>query len=255
MFKHRQAQSSKEDDVTPQENILPRCMCGEVDCNIPYGLCHCGCGGTTPLARQGVTKKGWVYGNPIKFMKGHRITRPPELVDAQPFKIDGVYCRLIPLSQGLHAIVWESDYEWLMQWKWSAWKDPLTGKYYALRNEPARLGTGKKRVYMHRQILGLNFGDERKGDHKEPIGTLDNRRSNLRISNAFEQNWNQYRSKRNKSGYKGVSYVPHCRKWKAQIRINGINLHLGMRDTAEEAWRELYVPMAVKYRGEFARVA
>lgn len=37
----------------------------------PSGLCMCGCGGKTPIARQSSTKKGWVKGKPTRFIYHH----------------------------------------------------------------------------------------------------------------------------------------------------------------------------------------
>ena len=44
--------------------------------SVPYGLCHCGCGGKTRLARQTQTRRGDVRGEPIRFIKGHNGARP-----------------------------------------------------------------------------------------------------------------------------------------------------------------------------------
>jgi hypothetical protein len=38
---------------------------------IPYGFCHCGCGGKSTIAKQSLTKLGWVKGEPKKFIRGH----------------------------------------------------------------------------------------------------------------------------------------------------------------------------------------
>ena len=93
--------------------------------------------------------------------------------------------REIPLSRGQTALVDDEDYERVAMFKWKARWDPDMGSYYAVRT--IYLGRkDKKSVYsyaaMHREILGLKLGDPRKGDHVEPSKTLDNRRSNLRIS-------------------------------------------------------------------------
>ena len=37
----------------------------------PSGLCMCGCGEKTPLAKQGHTKLGYVKGYPVRFMRSH----------------------------------------------------------------------------------------------------------------------------------------------------------------------------------------
>lgn len=35
------------------------------------GLCECGCGHPTSLARQSCTRNGWVKGQPLRFVRGH----------------------------------------------------------------------------------------------------------------------------------------------------------------------------------------
>jgi hypothetical protein len=46
------------------------------------GLCMCGCGQPTKLARQSSTRRGWVKGQPVKYLQGHgpKKTRPVELL-------------------------------------------------------------------------------------------------------------------------------------------------------------------------------
>ena len=39
--------------------------------DIPYGYCHCGCGRKTNLAPQTQRAKGWVKGEPLKWIHGH----------------------------------------------------------------------------------------------------------------------------------------------------------------------------------------
>lgn len=41
----------------------------------PSGLCMCGCGGLTPIAPVNSTKKGYVKGAPIRYIKGHNAPR------------------------------------------------------------------------------------------------------------------------------------------------------------------------------------
>lgn len=37
------------------------------------GICECGCGGKTSIARQSHTKSGWVRGQPLRFIYGHNL--------------------------------------------------------------------------------------------------------------------------------------------------------------------------------------
>lgn len=82
----------------------------------------------------------------------------------------------------------------------------------------------------------------------------DNRLENLREATSSQNNANKCRSKNNTSGFKGVSWQSHARKFKAQIRINGRSAHLGYAATAKEA-HQMYCTAAIKYFGEFARVS
>src|SRR5271165_1079669 len=79
--------------------------------------------------------------------------------------------RTIQLTRGKFAIVDEEDYGILSQFKWNAQLDKRSGRLYAARNHAYPDGI-KRTVFMHRQILGLERGDPRQGDHREPGLTL-----------------------------------------------------------------------------------
>jgi hypothetical protein len=44
---------------------------------IPPGLCQCGCGQPTAPAPQTHHKRGWIKGQPVRFIKGHNVTDMP----------------------------------------------------------------------------------------------------------------------------------------------------------------------------------
>jgi hypothetical protein len=155
--------------------------------------------------------------------------------------------RLIPLTQGQFAIVDAADYEWLNQWKWCALWNKRTQSFYATRRTGPTPGIV---IYMHRFILGLNYGDSRQVDHKHSGQTLDNRRYNLRIATCVQNNYNRRRRTDNRSGFKGVT--AHGGKWQARINKDGRRISLGHFSTAEEA-HAAYSEAAKKYYGEFAR--
>jgi len=99
--------------------------------------------------------------------------------------------------------------------------------------------------------------------HQEwPNGELDHRDNNpynnhidnLRIATAAQNGQNKKINKNNKSGYKGVWYCKKRDNYEVKIKLNGKSIYLGRYNTAEEA-HKIYCEAAVKYHGEFARVA
>jgi hypothetical protein len=156
--------------------------------------------------------------------------------------------RLIPLTLGKYAIVDASDYEWLMQRKWYAVKDPKADSHYVLTYHPFRTGEKRLHMRMHRYIMGLDFSDPRRVDHRNH-NPLDNRRENLRVCTVTENNRNVRKNRTNTSGYKGVRM--EAGKWRVRIRFNGKKLHVGFFLRLEDAIKA-YRQAAFRYHGEFA---
>ncbi len=154
--------------------------------------------------------------------------------------------RRIKLTQGQYAKVDPEDFETLNQFKWCAAKDYDT--FYAIRF--ARTANNKKTtVKMHRQIMNAKKTDI--VDHKNHDG-LDNRKKNLRIATASQNNANRKRGKNyGTSKYKGVIKDTSSGKWRAGISYNGKHIHLGMFDDEIEA-AKAYDEAAKKYYGEYA---
>lgn len=71
-------------------------------------------------------------------------------------------------------------------------------------------------------------------DHKNTIRT-DNRLCNLRLATRQENQRNSNITKRNSSGYKGVSLTKNKQKWRAYATINKKQINLGVFDTSLEA--------------------
>lgn len=187
------------------------------------------------------------------YRPGNRI--PVKMFTHDHFKIDGVYCKLIPSSRGLWSIVWESDYEWLSQRNWFAARCEENRSFYARTN--VRGEDGKQRgVMMHRMILGLGpyKEDRRDGDHKEPSMTLDNRRSNLRAGTHRQNSHNRRPNRGTKAALKGVNWHERDKIYEASIRINGKLKYLG-RDVDPLKCHHLYCAAARQEFGEFARTA
>ena len=158
--------------------------------------------------------------------------------------------RTIELTQGQIAFVSPRVYEKYTPFKWCAYWNPYTRSYYAARR--GLHADGKRHnIYLHREILGLDFGDPRFGDH-DNHNTLDNTDINLRIApSKAEQSYNMHKHRDGTSGYKGVTFDKATGMWKAQIGVHGVNHHLGRYATAYEAYLA-YCYAAVFYFGEFA---
>lgn len=89
-------------------------------------------------------------------------------------------------------------------------------------------------------------------DHIDGNG-LNNTRVNLRVANSTENARNTRLRKDNTSGFKGVTWHKKNRKWRAVIKVDGGQKHLGMFDTLEAAYAA-YCKAALHYFGEFARL-
>lgn len=84
---------------------------------------------------------------------------------------------------------------------------------------------------MHRLIAGVS--DSRRVDHVDG-NPLNNRRSNLRPSDASTNGWNRiYPNRNNTSGVPGVSR--NKGGWMAYVDVNRKRIHLGTYRTIEEA--------------------
>jgi HNH endonuclease len=47
------------------------CICRDRNCTIPYGLCHCGCEMTAPIANRNRRDVDFIAGKPVRFCNGH----------------------------------------------------------------------------------------------------------------------------------------------------------------------------------------
>ena len=231
------------------------CICGVADCPIPAGLCHCGCGGKTQVTKKRDYKAKLVAGEVRKYIRGHQCIETKTIEDAKPFKIDGVYCRLIQLGESIYTIVYDSDYKNFAKWNWFPKWNQFTRSYYATRVTHRTKGEEVRTIWLHRELLGLYSDDILEGDHINRV-TLDNRRSNLRVATSQQNACNHGKPRNNTSGYKGVCYCAWKRtnKWRSIIGVNNKVIHLGYFEDAESAY-DAYCVAAKKYHGEFARLA
>jgi hypothetical protein len=164
--------------------------------------------------------------------------------------------RVIQLSQDQLAIVDAKNFDRLNAHKWYAWWNEHVHGYYAVRHEAKPEG-GQRTVYMHREIMGLQFGDKRRVDHQNQSLTLVNVESNLRIA-TFSQNQMNQRIRRNSgSGAKNIRIAPTKSKGTTfHVKVvgytpNGRTSLRGSSKSLEEA-EEMRDWFAKRLHGEFA---
>jgi len=167
--------------------------------------------------------------------------------------------RLIPLSgkkgRGRFAVVDEDKFDLLSQYTWA-----FTGGYAACWYPRVFLG-GKRvipkgeeihafNIRMHRLILSPSENDS--VDHINH-DKLDNRICNLRVCSNQDNQRNAVLRVDSKSGFKGVTYRENrkAEKYRAYIRVNGTQVHIGFFPTALEA-ALAYDKAAIEKFGSFA---
>lgn len=153
---------------------------------------------------------------------------------------------IIKLYSGQEALVDDEDFGRVSMFSWTF------SRGYARRTVHVAMVDGKQittTISMHRYIL-----DSPKGKWVDHINgdRLDNRKSNLRLTDAFGNGRNKSKQKNNSSGYIGVSKARNG-KFAAYIMSQGKRYNLGRYKTAKEAAgvRDCY---AKELHGEFAKL-
>jgi HNH endonuclease len=90
-------------------------------------------------------------------------------------------------------------------------------------------------------------------DH-EDCDKTNNRFKNLRPATFSENRCNVPLQRVNTSGYKGVHFNKHAKRWRSIIKARGASKFLGYFDTAESA-HAAYCAAAKELHGTFARFA
>lgn len=191
--------------------------------------------GLTACIRAAVSK-GQLAGGALSATRAKKIR-------AMPYVEAEVY--FVPLTQGAFTKIDVRDAPTVMQKCWYLYREPRTGRKYAVREE---LG---KTVRLHRWLLNADHSDD--VDHANGDG-LDNRRENLRRATSAQNARNAHKRAQCTSQYKGVNWDANGRlSWRARIRVDRKLIHIGRFATEEEAARA-YDEAARRLHGEFARV-
>lgn len=158
--------------------------------------------------------------------------------------------KTIKLTQNQTTIIDDEDFDRVKQHKWCALEQPKykENKFMAVTNI-THLDGRRETVYLHRFIMNAPKGLH--VDHKDR-NPLNNQKSNLRICTHAENQRNRAENSNNKSGFKGVCFVKHAKRYKAQIWANGKRTFLGYHDTAEAA-SEAYKQAANEIHGGYAK--
>lgn len=110
----------------------------------------------------------------------------------------------------------------------------ITWHYSNSRDIPYICGKVKnKNIKLHRYLLNLNNSNY-VVDHINR-NTLDNRRINLRVADYQENSFNRGIRSDNTSGVIGVDFNKRAKKWRAKIKYNSVNIHLGYFKDINEA--------------------
>lgn len=141
---------------------------------------------------------------------------------------------------GKFCLVDDSDFDDISKFVWRL-SFNKSDKFYAVSSEVG---------FMHRFLL--DAPGNMKVDHKDGDG-LNNTRSNIRICTQAQNCANRKTiGKNNKSGYKGVYFNKSKNKWRAMLKFNKKEIHLGYFSNPVEA-AHAYDNAALKYFGEFSK--
>ena len=142
----------------------------------------------------------------------------------------------------------------VLRWKVSVSKKVKVGQVAGSKNCGGyiRIGIDGRRLLAHRIIFLLTHGFEPPEVDHINGHRADNRPSNLRAATSSENNRNACIRSDNNSGIKGVSWGAQWGKWRARVRANGKQHHLGLFADLNAAAAAVHAFRA-EHHGQFAR--
>jgi hypothetical protein len=121
---------------------------------------------------------------------------------------------------------------------------------YVFTNGYRYIQINKRHYLAHRIIYLYKNGEWPPGKIDHATGDrLDN--SKIRPADDYQNSMNKGKSRRNTSGFKGVSMIRGSGRWRAQIVARDRHYSLGVYATKEEA-HAAYCKAASELHGEFA---
>lgn len=193
-----------------------------------FWRCRCVCG--TEIDARGTALRS-----------GHTTSCGCDGIDRTPMhNKDGSYS--IAMSGGFNVIVDATDLALVTKYRWRAYT--VKGRLASANIVYARTGVGKKRITMHRLLVG-----DAMVDHADGNG-LNNRRSNLRKATVKQNSANSHKQRNQTSShFKGVCWHKQANKWVVHVAGKHVGMFTDERKAAEAYNRE-----AKKRWGKFARL-
>lgn len=154
--------------------------------------------------------------------------------------------KILKSTNGWPILLDDEDYEWASQLTW--YVQTKNGEPEAVRRT---VGYAKESYLSHEIFEHQGIKVLHEVDHKDQ-NVLNYLRSNLRLATRSQNNANRGLNSNNTSGYKGVMFHKQTQKWKAFIKIDRKQIHLGLFHDPKDA-ALAYDRAAQSLFGEFAR--